>query len=46
MGDLLADADRDMQASSTPSGKNLEWSMRTQLMNEPEPEGDEEEDLQ
>ena len=46
MGDLLADADRDMQASSTPSGKNLEWSMRTQLMNEPEPEGDEEEDMQ
>jgi len=46
MGSLLADGDRDLQASSTPSGKNLEWSLRTQLMSEPEPKGDEGEDLQ
>jgi hypothetical protein len=46
MSALLADGDRDMQASSTPTGKNFEWSMRTQLMNEPKPEGDAEEELQ
>jgi len=41
MGALLADADRDMQPSSNPRGKSFEWSFRTQLMNEPEPEGEE-----
>ncbi len=32
LGSLLANAERDLQASSKPRGKSLDWSLRLQLM--------------
>lgn len=46
MGALLSDADRDLQVSSNPRGKALEWSLRAQLLQDPISEDDNEEDYQ
>ncbi|MHC4824744.1 MAG: pilus assembly protein PilM [Planctomycetota bacterium] len=46
MGALLSDADRDLQVSSNPRGKALEWSLRAQLLQDPISEDDSEEDYQ
>ncbi|MGB0952007.1 MAG: pilus assembly protein PilM [Planctomycetota bacterium] len=43
LGNLLGDAERDLQAGSNPRGKVLEWNLRAQLLQDAAATGEEEE---